>query len=54
MLQAAKQVNALVDAGRQESDVSILAQAMGIAQHHDAVTGTAKTAVDSDYNKKLA
>ncbi len=54
LLQAAKQVNALSGDERFEEGISSLAQAMGISQHHDAVTGTAKAAVDDDYNSKLA
>ncbi len=54
LLQSAKQVNALTGDDRQEEGVFPLAEAMGISQHHDAVTGTAKTAVDDDYNVKLA
>jgi alpha-mannosidase len=31
-----------------------LADALGIAQHHDAVTGTAKQHTTNDYEKRLA
>ncbi|CAH2272891.1 voltage-dependent P Q-type calcium channel subunit alpha-1A [Pelobates cultripes] len=34
-------------------DSSVLRRAMGVAQHHDAVTGTAKQAVADDYNFRL-
>ncbi|XP_053232372.1 lysosomal alpha-mannosidase [Podarcis raffonei] len=33
---------------------SVLRQAMGVAQHHDAVTGTAKQHVTNDYAKQLS
>eukprot|EP01090_Pellita_catalonica_P022918 TRINITY_DN9107_c0_g1_i1.p1 TRINITY_DN9107_c0_g1~~TRINITY_DN9107_c0_g1_i1.p1 ORF type:complete len:992 (+),score=187.74 TRINITY_DN9107_c0_g1_i1:420-2978(+) len=33
--------------------VEVLARAMGVAQHHDAVTGTEKNPVASDYAKRL-
>ena len=47
-------MNALSGRERQEVGLAPLAQAMAISQHHDAVTGTAKAAVDDDYNFKLA
>jgi hypothetical protein len=31
----------------------VMKDAMGILQHHDAVTGTAKQAVANDYNRRL-
>ena len=31
-----------------------LGDALGIAQHHDAVTGTAKQHTTNDYEKRLA
>jgi lysosomal alpha-mannosidase len=34
--------------------LTILEQAMGIAQHHDAVAGTSKQAVAYDYAMRLA
>ncbi len=54
LLQSAKQINSFSAAEMQLAGLATLAQAMGISQHHDAVTGTAKTAVDADYNVKLA
>lgn len=36
------------------SSSEALARAMGVAQHHDSVTGTAKQLVDFDYAARLA
>ena len=52
LLQAIKQVDAQSEMNRREG-IQYLKQAMGIAQHHDAITGTAKQLVDSDYNMRL-
>ncbi|KAI3665362.1 hypothetical protein L6452_43986 [Arctium lappa] len=51
---AARQLEYL--AGRQTKDpgTSSLGDALGIAQHHDAVTGTAKQHTTNDYEKRLA
>uniref|UniRef100_T1IVT5 Alpha-mannosidase n=1 Tax=Strigamia maritima TaxID=126957 RepID=T1IVT5_STRMM len=57
ILQVCKQLDALTSsrAGRTTSsaDVNHLRKAQGIAQHHDAVTGTAKQAVTDDYARIL-
>ena len=52
LLQAAKQVDAQSNQDRRES-LKLLKEALGISQHHDAITGTAKQHVDSDYNVRL-
>ncbi|XP_020699956.1 alpha-mannosidase [Dendrobium catenatum] len=51
---AARQLEFLV--GRKSSGpvTSILGDALGIAQHHDAVSGTAKQHTTNDYSKRLA
>ncbi len=54
MLQSAKQLNAVTGSQMQTDGVMTFSQAMGIAQHHDAVTGTAKTHVDADYHLRLS
>ncbi len=55
--QAAKQLNAALGvAGSGGSPVALahLADAMGIVQHHDAVTGSSKQHVAFDYARRLA
>ncbi|KAG0460421.1 hypothetical protein HPP92_020718 [Vanilla planifolia] len=51
---AARQIEFLV--GRRTSGpfTSVLGDALGIAQHHDAVSGTAKQHTTNDYAKRLA
>jgi hypothetical protein len=44
----------LLDTSKVDANLFTLAEAMGIAQHHDAVSGTAKQHVDFDYSKRLA
>jgi hypothetical protein len=44
----------LLNVSKIEANLFTLAEAMGIAQHHDAVTGTAKQHVDFDYLKRLS
>eukprot|EP00913_Durusdinium_trenchii_P014017 g13162.t1 len=50
--QVAKQITALAESGTQ--GLEHLAEALGVAQHHDAVSGTAKQHVTFDYAKRLA
>ncbi len=37
-----------------EGDVTVLREQMGVLQHHDAVSGTAKQHVTEDYAQRLA
>lgn len=55
ILQVAKQLNALVGLtdARSQMKVRVLQEAMGILQHHDAVTGTCKQYVADDYRNML-
>ncbi|KAH8410572.1 hypothetical protein KR009_003810 [Drosophila setifemur] len=53
--QVVKQLGVLANLSsvQQSEDLEILSQAMGIMQHHDAVTGTEKQAVARDYDRIL-
>lgn len=51
-LQVCKQLTAQTDI--EEITLSFLKKAMGIMQHHDAITGTAKQHVTNDYYQTLA
>ncbi|KAL6905806.1 hypothetical protein ACP4OV_003407 [Aristida adscensionis] len=51
---AARQIEFLVGGGTLGLFTSSLQDAMGIAQHHDAVSGTAKQHTTDDYSKRLA
>jgi alpha-mannosidase len=52
--QAARQIEFLVGRSSLGLFTSSLEDAMGIAQHHDAVSGTAKQHTTDDYSKRLA
>ncbi|XP_055327446.1 LOW QUALITY PROTEIN: lysosomal alpha-mannosidase-like [Paramacrobiotus metropolitanus] len=53
-LQTCKQIDALAQLGPEDQkDVNILREALGVAQHHDAVTGTARQDVTDDYAVQL-
>ncbi|KAG9146043.1 hypothetical protein Leryth_016602 [Lithospermum erythrorhizon] len=51
---AARQLEFLIRRRSQEPNTLSLGDALGIAQHHDAVTGTAKQHTTNDYAKRLA
>ncbi|XP_056018882.1 lysosomal alpha-mannosidase-like isoform X2 [Ostrea edulis] len=56
-LQVCKQLDALAmleDSDNSSLNIQVLKEAMGVAQHHDAVSGTEKQAVANDYAKRLA
>ena len=48
-----KQVASLMGLGRSEG-LETLKEAMGVLQHHDAVSGTEKQHVADDYSERLA
>ncbi|CAG9760144.1 unnamed protein product [Ceutorhynchus assimilis] len=53
-LQVCKQLYALADLGPEDMvDLNALREAMGVMQHHDAITGTEKQHVASDYARQL-
>ncbi|XP_066147908.1 lysosomal alpha-mannosidase-like [Euwallacea fornicatus] len=53
-LQVCKQLYALADLGPEDrADLNILREAMGVMQHHDAITGTEKQHVADDYERHL-
>lgn len=54
LLQVAKQLAAAANLNAAESLVFPLKDAMGVYQHHDAITGTQKQAVADSYNLYLA
>ncbi|KAM4676223.1 lysosomal alpha-mannosidase [Discoglossus pictus] len=58
-LQVCNQMEALTGKAAREgpfgsSNTTVLRRAMGVAQHHDAVTGTAKQHVNDDYSLRLS
>lgn len=53
-LQVCKQLYALTDLGPEDwADLNVMREAMGVMQHHDAVTGTEKEHVAHDYSRIL-
>ena len=56
MLQAVRQITALRELVDKKSleGIQILERAMGVLQHHDAVSGTERQHVTNDYSKRLA
>ncbi|XP_014672953.1 PREDICTED: lysosomal alpha-mannosidase-like [Priapulus caudatus] len=53
--QVCKQLDTLARLGPLDNDdVTVLKDALGVAQHHDAVTGTAKQHVTNDYVQRLS
>lgn len=53
-LQVCKQLYALTDLGPEDwADLNELREAMGVMQHHDAITGTEKEHVAKDYARRL-
>jgi len=53
-LQAARQIEFLVGRSSLGLFTSSLEDAIGISQHHDAVSGTAKQHTTDDYSRRLA
>lgn len=55
-LQTVRQLAAFADLNdeKTENSINILERAMGVAQHHDAVSGTERQHVANDYSKRLS
>ena len=53
LLQAAQQALAVFLASDRQPELRVLANAVGVSQHHDAITGTSKQLVDHDNNLRL-
>lgn len=52
--QVCKQLYSLTDLGPEDGvDLNVMREAMGIMQHHDAITGTEREKVASDYARIL-
>ena len=59
LLQVCKQMSVFLSGAKAEDNgmdekVDAMRRVMGVMQHHDAVTGTAKQAVTDDYQERLA
>ncbi|KAL1490679.1 hypothetical protein ABEB36_013334 [Hypothenemus hampei] len=54
VLQVAKQLNVLAGKTEDVDSITGLREAIGVAQHHDSITGTAKQHVSKDYSKILS
>jgi alpha-mannosidase len=52
--QAARQLEFFKGRSKARTNTDSLADALAIAQHHDAVSGTSKQHVANDYAKRLA
>lgn len=53
--QVCKQLFSLANLGPEvKGDLDVLREAMGVMQHHDAVSGTEKQAVAQDYARQLS
>nr|CAB3263606.1 lysosomal alpha-mannosidase-like [Phallusia mammillata] len=53
LLQVCKQLEVLAGPNKIKSSSATLREAMGVTQHHDAVSGTSKQHVANDYAKRL-
>mmetsp|Transcript_26067 Transcript_26067/g.85678 ORF Transcript_26067/g.85678 Transcript_26067/m.85678 type:complete len:990 (+) Transcript_26067:4-2973(+) len=53
-MQAARQLAVAVPSALDKGTLRPLAEALGVAQHHDSVSGTAKQAVSDDYTQRLS
>lgn len=53
ILQVSKQLSVLANSMENEKELEHFREAMGVMQHHDAVTGTEKQLVASDYSRLL-
>jgi lysosomal alpha-mannosidase len=55
ILQSAKQLTTFsrIQGGDDDKNIVDLRMAMGVMQHHDAITGTEKQMVATDYNSML-
>ncbi|KAK7002970.1 lysosomal alpha-mannosidase [Biomphalaria glabrata] len=54
ILQSCKQLSIFTDLQDSFQDVNVLRDAMGVMQHHDAITGTQRAHVHRDYNRILS